>query len=78
MRPILRGKYLDERLSYSRKEAADNHIRCHECGGTLATLAPWSITPGRYRIRLSISRSKQFEFVKPKPHAIIYTILADD
>jgi hypothetical protein len=28
MRPILRGKYLDERLRFSRREAAD-----HECGG---------------------------------------------
>jgi hypothetical protein len=33
MRPILRGKYLDERLRYSRREAADNHIRCSECSG---------------------------------------------
>lgn len=33
MRPILRGKYLDERLRRSSTEAADNHIRCPLCGG---------------------------------------------
>lgn len=33
MRPILRGKYLNERLRYFPKDAADNHIRCLDCGG---------------------------------------------
>ena len=57
--PILRGKYLDERLRYSRKEAADNHIRCHVAAGgsMLATLAPSLITPCRCRIRRLINRS---------------------
>jgi hypothetical protein len=33
MRPTPRGKYLDERLRSSATEAADNHIRCPQCGG---------------------------------------------
>lgn len=33
MRHIPRGKYLAERLRRSSKEAADNHIRCPQCGG---------------------------------------------
>ena len=33
MRPILRGKYLDERLRHTRREAADSHIRCPDYGG---------------------------------------------
>jgi hypothetical protein len=33
MRPYLRGRYLDERLRKSLVEAANSHVRCHECGG---------------------------------------------
>jgi CRISPR/Cas system type I-B associated protein Csh2 (Cas7 group RAMP superfamily) len=33
MRPIPRGKYLDERLRRSSTKAAENHIRCPACGG---------------------------------------------
>jgi hypothetical protein len=33
MRPILRGKHIDERLRRSPREAADNHVRCAKCGG---------------------------------------------
>ena len=33
MRPILRGKYLDERLRHFPKDVAVNHIRCPYCGG---------------------------------------------
>jgi hypothetical protein len=33
MRPIPRGKYLDERHRRSASEAADSHIRCPQCGG---------------------------------------------
>jgi hypothetical protein len=33
MRPIPRGKYLDKRLWHFPKEAADNYIRCPDCGG---------------------------------------------
>ena len=47
-------------------------------GSMLAIWAPSSITPGRCRIRQSISRSKHFGIMKPKPQALIYTILADD
>jgi len=33
MRPYLRGRYLDERLRRTPSEAADNHLRCPQCGG---------------------------------------------
>jgi hypothetical protein len=33
MRPIPRGKYLDERRRRSPGEAALSHARCPECGG---------------------------------------------
>ena len=33
MRPIPRGKYLDERQRRTRVDAADSHIRCPKCGG---------------------------------------------
>ena len=33
MRPIPRGKYLDERHRRSASEVADSHIRCPECVG---------------------------------------------
>jgi hypothetical protein len=33
MRPIPRGKYLDERPRRSHANAADSHIRCRACGG---------------------------------------------
>ena len=33
MRPIPRGKYLDERHRRSASEAANSHIRCPRCGG---------------------------------------------
>jgi len=61
MRPIPRGKYLDERLRRSSTEAADNHIRCPQCGGgmMLAILARLPITPGRCRIRRLINCSER-------------------
>ena len=33
MRPIPRGKYLDERYRGSPVDAAESHIRCPTCGG---------------------------------------------
>jgi hypothetical protein len=33
MRPIPRGKYLAGQLRSSSAEAADNYIKCPECGG---------------------------------------------
>jgi hypothetical protein len=33
MRPYLRGNYLAERLRRSPCEAADNNVKCKECGG---------------------------------------------
>lgn len=33
MRPIPRGKYLNQRQRLTQFDAADSHIRCPECGG---------------------------------------------
>jgi len=104
MRPILRGKYLDERLRWHgylndvspgqlygyrvhgpyTPERGHRFIRVRKplttisdvmsaAGGlTLATLAPWSITPGRYRIQLSTSRSKYLEYEAQTSSAHLY------
>jgi hypothetical protein len=63
MRPILRGKYLDERLRHFPKDAADNHIKCPDCGGWIdvSDLVPSWITPGPCRIQQLISRSDHLE-----------------
>lgn len=60
MRPIPRGKYLDERHRRSPVDAADSHIRCPECGGWIDVndLGPSLITLGRCRIRQLINHSE--------------------
>jgi hypothetical protein len=44
MRPYLRGRYLDERLRLSPVDAANNHIRCFECGGWIDVSDLGSVT----------------------------------
>jgi hypothetical protein len=61
MRPIPRGKYLDERQHRTRVDAADSHIRCPECGG-------W--------IDLS-DRGAVVDHSRPLPHPAIRRIAVD-
>jgi hypothetical protein len=44
MRPYLKGKYLDERLRHSLDVAADNHVRCPQCGGWIDVSDLGSVT----------------------------------
>jgi hypothetical protein len=62
MRPIPRGKYLDERHRRSASEAAYSHIRCPECGGWIDVSDLGSVVDHAHcHIQQSISRSEHLE-----------------
>ncbi len=53
MRHIPRGKHLAERLRRSSKEAAEDHVKCPQCGGwiDISDLGAFADHAGRCRIR---------------------------
>jgi hypothetical protein len=80
MRAYLRGRYIDEPLRRSPVDAANNHIRCFECGGWIdvSDLVVGDRSCGAAATSSYRPNAVSIGNMKTKPQTLIYTILADD